>query len=127
MRVAAKCVHHGLEGRNGIEDRRLRNIGDTQTVALVFRNGSIDWLRLPRFDSDACFAALVGDDVAEHPGIKLEVVWEQSWLKLIVAPAGGWRISKRKVPVANSNFRRFGKVPMTTLPRGSFVNEAGTV
>src|SRR5450755_4105504 len=37
-------------------------LSDTQTCALVSREGSVDWLCLPRFDSGACFAALLGDE-----------------------------------------------------------------
>jgi GH15 family glucan-1,4-alpha-glucosidase len=62
-----------------LEDYGL--IGDLQTAALVGRNGSIDWLCLPRFDSASCFATLLGD---ERHGR-----WQ-------LAPAGGVRSTSRR-------------------------------
>ena len=45
-----------------IEDYAI--VGDMQSVALIGTDGSVDWLCLPRFDSEACFAALLG--TADH-------------------------------------------------------------
>jgi len=47
-----------------IEDYAL--IGNTRTAAMVGNNGSIDWLCMPRFDSGACFAALLGNPANGH-------------------------------------------------------------
>jgi len=55
-----------------LEDYAL--IGDCETAALVSRHGSIDWLCWPRFDSHACFAALLGS--AEHGRWLIEPVNE---------------------------------------------------
>ncbi len=62
-----------------LEDYGL--IGDMQTAALVGRNGAVDWLCLPRFDSASCFTALLGD---ERHG---------RWL---LAPAGEVRSTSRR-------------------------------
>ena len=70
---------HEERGRLRIEDYAL--LGDTHTAALVGTNGSIDWLCLPRFDSGACFAALLGD---EKNGF-----WQ-------IAPAAGYQRVRRR-------------------------------
>jgi GH15 family glucan-1,4-alpha-glucosidase len=64
-----------------IEDYAL--IGDCRTAALVGRDGSIDWLCWPRFDAEACFAALLGS--SEHG----------RWL---IAPRGDAKITRRYRP-----------------------------
>jgi GH15 family glucan-1,4-alpha-glucosidase len=79
-----------------IEDYAL--IGDCETAALVGRDGSIDWLCLPRFDSDACFAALLG------------------------TPENGyWRIA----PVDKARVRRRYR-PKTLILETEFETETGT-
>jgi GH15 family glucan-1,4-alpha-glucosidase len=62
-----------------IEDYAL--LGDLQTAALVGRDGSIDWLCLPQFDSPACFAALLGEPENGH--------WQ-------LAPAAGGVCTRRQ-------------------------------
>jgi GH15 family glucan-1,4-alpha-glucosidase len=63
-----------------IEDYAL--IGDRRSAALVARDGAIDWLCWPHFDSDVCFAALLGDE--RH---------------------GRWQIAPRDTP--HRTFRRY--------------------
>jgi GH15 family glucan-1,4-alpha-glucosidase len=65
-----------------LEDYAL--VGDCETAALVSRGGSIDWLCWPRFDSGACFAALLGTPAHGR------------WL---IAPAGAdARVTRRYIP-----------------------------
>jgi GH15 family glucan-1,4-alpha-glucosidase len=65
-------------------------IGDTHTAGLVSRRGSIDWLCLPRFDSPACFAALLGDRGNGH------------WLLAPAGPDSVWLLAP--VPVRGENW-----------------------
>ena len=58
-------------------------IGDCQTAAMVSRDGSIDWLSVPRFDAPALFAALLGD--AENGRCR-------------IAPSGKYEVSRRYRP-----------------------------
>ncbi len=81
-----------------IEDYGI--IGDLHTVALVGRNGSIDWLCLPRFDSGACFAELLGTE-----------------------ENGSWRIAPRGAERATHRHYRGD----TLVLESEFVTDEGTV
>jgi len=72
-----------------IEDYGL--IGDMQAAALVGRDGAVDWLCLPRFDSPSCFSALLGDE--RH---------------------GRWRLAPRGEVLANSRRYRPGTLVLET-------------
>jgi GH15 family glucan-1,4-alpha-glucosidase len=76
------------------------HIGNMVTAALVARDGSMDWLCLPRFDGDACFAALLG--TPDHG------YWR-------IAPAAGARRVTRRY------------VPGTPVLETTFETEEGTV
>jgi GH15 family glucan-1,4-alpha-glucosidase len=99
-----------------LEDYAL--IGDTRTAALVGRDGSIDWLCLPRFDSAACFAALLGD--ASHGRWRL-------------APEGGGTAVRRRYRpgtlVLETEFETpTGAVRVTDcMPMGDDVTEVARV
>src|SRR5947208_4219389 len=89
--------------RNAIMPSRIEDyalIGDCQTGALVARDGSVDWLCVPRFDSGACFAALLGRP--EHG----------RWL---LAPAGEVRTIRRRY------------LPDTLILETDFVTDEGAV
>ena len=90
---------------SAIEDYAL--IGDCETAALVAKDGSIDWLCLPRFDSPACFAALL--DTPESGR------WQ-------IAPTAKWRVSRRYLPhtlILETAFHANGGVVTVTdfMPR----------
>ena len=59
--VGARASSGGEAKPDGLPIEDYAIIGNCETVALVGRDGSIDWLGLPRFDSAACFAALLGE------------------------------------------------------------------
>jgi GH15 family glucan-1,4-alpha-glucosidase len=81
-----------------IEDYAI--IGNCETIALVGRDGSIDWLGLPRFDSAACFAALLGNEAN-----------------------GRWLIAPASPPAAVSRQYRDGTLVLETI----FETDSGAV
>lgn len=83
-RITRLSCGNRAEVTQRIEDYAL--IGDLQTAALVGRDGSIDWLCLPRFDSAACFASLLGNKENGH--------WLLAPVARTAAPAGGTRATR---------------------------------
>jgi len=105
-----------------IEDYAL--LGDGHTAALVGRDGSIDWLCLPRFDSAACFAALLGDEMNGRwligPDEKVEAsrryVGDTSVLETTYTSATGTVVVTDFMPLNDS---RFDLVRRVECKRGS--------
>src|SRR5438094_2022859 len=60
----SKKKNQMAQEKTKIEDYAF--LSDTQTGALVSRDGCVDWLCFPRFDSGACFASLLGDKENGH-------------------------------------------------------------
>ena len=100
-----------------IEDYAL--IGDMQTAALVGRDGSVDWLCLPRFDSPACFARLLGTENHGHwriaPGVSAGQASVQRHYQgdtLILQTE--WRTATGTVRLVDFMPPRDGKCPVLT-------------
>jgi GH15 family glucan-1,4-alpha-glucosidase len=95
----------GNEGAANLLSKPLEDyglIGNMISAALVARDGSIDWLCLPRFDSPACFAALLGN--AAH---------------------GRWRIAPQAAPGTLRCHRRY--LPGTAVLETTFETDEGAV
>ncbi|WOI55818.1 glycoside hydrolase family 15 protein [Palleronia sp. LCG004] len=76
----------GREGGKSVDKRRISDyamIGDCQTAAMISRDGSIDWLSVPRFDAPSVFAALLGE--AENGRCR-------------IAPKGDFEVTRRYRP-----------------------------
>jgi Trehalase-like, N-terminal len=97
-----------------IEDYAL--IGDLQTSALVGRNGSVDWLCLPRFDSASCFTALLGEETHGCGYQALRPRWLERlanyWLYVPVV----WPMQARLLAVLKRNIERAARPRTQAVP-----------
>ncbi|HQR26830.1 MAG TPA: glycoside hydrolase family 15 protein [Nocardioides sp.] len=102
-----------------IEDYAM--IGDLHTLALVARDGTIDWLCLPRFDSEACFASLLHDDDAGHWALRPvdgEATCSREYLGHSLVLRTRWRAQEGEVEVVDFMPPRGEAADVVRLVRG---------
>jgi GH15 family glucan-1,4-alpha-glucosidase len=96
-----------------IEDYAM--IGDTETAALVGRDGSIDWLCLPRFDAGSCFANLLGEN--EHG--RWQIISDEQIISHVRRYRSTWMVLETEITTVGGVVQVLDFMPPAIIIRGS--------